>query len=159
MKFNFIFFIVYFAIFFVIGWAINLFSMNSLISTFVIAFFTSLFMSFILVRKQKPIKGLNLKLNNNETILDVYRVNLKRTNFNWATGNFFVTNQRFAFVDKRMDIYQTDYDIRIDEIKESNLLPHKFLKDEKIKIETFKNEVYFINAFQNNKNLLKHINR
>jgi len=154
MKINYNYFILGFALFFIIRLILDHFVFKFQFTNVLWAILTGLLLSMMMNRGSKPYKNLDLKLKTNEEILNLFGANIKQTKFNWVSGNFFITNKRFAFVDKqRLDIAESDYDIHFSEVKEVIFLPQKFMKNERLKIVTNRNEVFYINAFQKNKDL------
>jgi len=61
-------------------------------------------------KKNKPIEGLNLKIQEDEDILATYFVTLRFEKEQWLTGNFYITNKKLFFNDNRFDIQQTNYE-------------------------------------------------
>lgn len=158
MKFNYNYFILGFVLFFILRLILDRFVFHFRFTNVLWAILAGILLSLMMNRGSKPFKNLNLKLKNGEEILNLFGVNIKQTKFNWVSGNFFITNKRFAFVDKqRLDIEESDYDIHFSEVKEVIFLPQKFMKNERIKIITNRNEVFYINAFQKNKDLYEAI--
>lgn len=158
MKINYNYFILGFVLFVIIKLIFDDFEVDSWFSIIAWAVLAGVLTGFLMTQRNKPIKGLVLKLHENETIVTEYAVNIKQTKFNWVRGNFFVTNQRFSFVDKqRLDFDESFYDIKFSEVEDVIFLTRKFLKNERIKMLTNKGEVFYIDAFENNKALYESI--
>lgn len=158
MKINYNYFILGFVLFVIIKLIFDDFEVDSWFSIIAWAVLAGVLTGFLMTQRNKPIKGLVLKLHENETIVTEYAVNIKQTKFNWVRGNFFVTNQRFSFVDKqRLDFDESFYDIKFSEVEDVIFLTRKFLKNERIKMVTNKGEVFYIDAFENNKALYESI--
>lgn len=153
MKINYLGFIGSFFIFFSLKWGFDFFKMESLVSSLLWSFFTALLFGLFIKNQPSPIKGLDLKLQEHEEIIATFFVTLRQTKFNWIKGNLFVTNQRFSFVDRKKNATQIDDDLHFNEIKEVILLPQKLIKSETIKLTTYKNEIFYVNAFNRNKEL------
>ena len=153
MKINYTYFIVGFLLFFLVKFFLNDFALDSSLSIFLWALLAGLLTSLLMSKRNKPIKDLNLELKQGEEIQSVFYVSIKQTKFHWIYGNLYVTNKRICFVDKLKGNQQCNYDFQFNDIKELLLLPEKFLKSERIKINTTKNEVFYVNAFENNKQL------
>lgn len=154
MKFNYNYFILGFILFFILRLILDRFVFHFQFINLLWAILAGILLSIMMNRGSKPFKNLTLKLKNGEEVLNLFGVNIKQTKFNWVSGNFFITNKRFAFVDKqRLDIEESDYDIHFHEVKEVIFLPQKFMKNECVKLVTVNNEVFYINAFQKNKEL------
>lgn len=154
MKINYNYFILGFVLFFLVRLILDHFVFHFQFTNLLWAILTGFLLSWMMNRGAKPYKNLDLKLKSNEEIISLLGVNIKQTKFNWVSGNFYITNRRFAFVDKqRLDFDESDYDINFSEIKEVIFLPQKFMKNERIKLITNRNEIFYINAFNNNKML------
>lgn len=153
MKINYSYFIVGFILFVLIKLVLNDFIVNSWFSLLLWAFLAGFLTSLLMSKRNKPIKDLHLDLKEGEEIQSVFFVSIKQTKFHWIFGNLYITNKRICFVDKLKGNQQCNYDFQFNDIKELLLLPQKLLKSERIKINTTKNEVFYVNAFENNKQL------
>lgn len=155
MKFNYKIFFIYFTILFTLRWAFDMFHIENIVGSLVFAMVLSVFLTFNIIKKHKPLSNLELKLKENETVQDVYFVSTKLNNNSWTTGNLFITNCRIAFVDKRFDIQQQDFELVTSDITNVKFLKARLFQDQCIKIETNSGKSIKINGYENVKSILE----
>lgn len=125
-----------------------MFHKEDFVGSLVFAIVLSIFLTFNLNKKHKPISGLELKLKEDEIVQDVYFVSTKLNNSAWTTGNLFITNCRIAFVDKRFDIQQQDFEFLLSDISKVELLKASLFQDQTIKIDTNSGNSIKINGYE-----------